>query len=248
MIYCLWCEVPRCMISGCRWEKSNKLDHFIVVSPFYPFLKTFSLHWFAIALIFFSSIYARLLATYGRCHDRSSLFVLAENEPTVRKLFGTNVKKYFVVFTPPAYFQFSNMFVPGGNAEIWKCPKNKLTSSHFFDKKFLICWIFAEIHSFWQLYHTYLNLWENTLFLASDAWQWLIYPSSSRPLLYGPNKISPSFMVRLTRSHLNRAFVWVALSFHTCSASESSRAYPSPDFVESIFRLYRPLSIKVVPK
>ena len=144
----------------------------------------------------------------------------------------------------------SNMFVPGGNAEIWKCPKNRLTSSHFFDKKFLICWIFAEIHSFWQLYHTYLylNLWENTLFLASDAWQWLIYPSSSRPLLYGPNKISPSFMVRLTRSHLNRAFVWVALSFHTCSASESSRAYPSPDFVESIFRLYRPLSIKVVPK
>ena len=120
----------------------------------------------------------------------------------------------------------------------------------FFDKKFLISWIFAEIHSFWQLYHTYLylNLWENTLFLASDAWQWLIYPSSSRPLLYGPNKISPSFMVRLTRSHLNRAFVWVALSFHTCSASESSRAYPSPDFVESIFRLYRPLSIKVVPK
>ena len=51
---------------------------------------------------------------------------------------------------------------------------------------------------------------------VKNAWQCLFYPSSCRPLLYGPNKISPSFMLRLTRSHLNRAFVWVALSLHTC--------------------------------
>ena len=36
------------------------------------------------------------------------------------------------------------------------------------------------------------------------------------PLLYDANKISPSFMLALTRSHLSRAFVGVALSY-TCS-------------------------------
>ena len=52
--------------------------------------------------------------------------------------------------------------------------------------------------------------------LAPSAWECLISPSSSRPLLYDANKISPSFMLALTRSHLSRAFVGVALSY-TCS-------------------------------
>ena len=85
-----------------------------------PFFKDFFFALICHCPYFFSSIYARLLATYGRCHDRSSLFVLAENEPTVRKLFGTNVKKYFVVFTPPAYFQYVCPRWECGNMEMPK--------------------------------------------------------------------------------------------------------------------------------
>ena len=75
------------------------------------------------------------------------------------------------------------------------------------------------------------------LFSPNAAWQCLFYPSSSRPLLYCPNKISPSFMVRLTRSHLNRAFVRRALSLHTCSAPESCCSHSSA-FVKGIFHCF----------
>ena len=92
---------------------------------------------------------------------------------------------------------------------IWKCP-SWLHSQHQYVTMWLVVPDFKGCLDFENKYVCV------SFFLTPSAWECLISPSSSRPLLYDANKISPSFMLALTRSHLSRAFVGVALSY-TCS-------------------------------
>ena len=101
------------------------------------------------------------------------------------------------------------MFAPDGILELWKCP-SWLHSQHQYVTMWLVVPDFKGCLDFENKYVCV------SFFLAPSAWECLISPSSSRPLLYDANKISPSFMLALTRSHLSRAFVEVALSY-TCS-------------------------------
>ena len=155
------------------------------------------------------------LATYGRSHDKSSLFVWwVGNQTSTKKLlhkwcFAERLKIVFCCIYSVGFpiFQYVCSRWDFGNMEMPQLTSFSASQCHH---------VFGGSIFERTPWYNFEKEYVFHFFLAPSAWECLISPSSSRPLLYDANKISPSFMLALTRSHLSRAFVGVALSY-TCS-------------------------------
>ena len=154
------------------------------------------------------------LAAYGRSHDKSSLLVWWVGNQTstkklLHKLFRRATENSLLLYLLCRISNFPICLLQMG---FWKY--GNASVDFIFSISMSACDWWFQILKDALILRT--NMYVFHFFLAPSAWECLISPSSSRPLLYDANKISPSFMLALTRSHLSRAFVGVALSY-TCS-------------------------------